>query len=63
MKEYWSVTTMFDDKGKVKAYVGSTLATQKPENTSQELKSCDRYVDWFETEKEARSFAADAKNA
>ena len=63
MKEYWSVMTTFDDKGKVKAYVGSTLAAQKPESTSENLKSCDRYTDWFDTENEARAFAAEAKNA
>ena len=63
LKEYWSVTTTFDDKGKVKAMVGSTLATQKPQNKREELKSCDRYIDWFDTEREARAYAADAKKA
>jgi len=63
LKEYWGVTTMFDDKGKVKAYVVSTLATQKPENTQEELKSCERYTDWFNSEKEAKAFASNAKNA
>lgn len=61
LKEYWGVITTFDDNGKVKALVCSTLATQKPENTYEELKSCDKYTDWFRSEKEARTFAADAK--
>jgi hypothetical protein len=63
LKEFWGVTTVFDDRGNVKAYVGSTLSFKKPESTKTESKSCDRYIDWFDTEKEARSFAADAKKA
>ena len=63
MKEYWGVITTFDDTGKVKVLVCSTLAAQKPKNTCEELKSCDKYTDWFTSEKEARAFAVDAKRA
>ena len=58
------VTTSFDDTGKVTAAITDTIkAAKKPENSFKETKKKDIYVDWFETEEEAKERAKEALNA
>ena len=63
MKTFYKVTTTFDDKGRVRAFVSTVRASQKPENTFHESRRCDVYEDYFDTKKAAQAFADDAKYA
>ena len=64
MKTFWGVTTSFDDTGKVTAAITDTIkAAKKTENSFKETKKKDIYVDWFETEEEAKERAKEALNA
>lgn len=63
MTTFYRVTTTFDNKGKVKAFVDSVRASEKPEGTFFDNGRFDVYEDYFTTEAEARQFAKEAKNA
>ena len=64
MKTFWGITTLFDDTGKVTAAITDTIkAAKKPENSFKETKKKDKYVDWLETEEEAKERATEALKA
>ena len=63
MKTWYRVTTTFDNRGRVKAFVDSVKASAKPEGTFHSGRRFDTYEDYFNTETEARTFAEEAKNA
>ena len=64
MKTFWGVTTSFDDTGKVTSSITDTIKDEKkPENSFKETKKKYIYVDWFETEEEAKERAKEALNA
>ena len=63
MKTYYRVTSTFDNKGRTRAFVEMVRASNKPEGTFFSNNRFDVYEDYFESEEEARQFAAEAKNA
>ncbi len=63
-KTFWCVSSSVFSDGTVKAAIVSTKkAIKKPENEYMETPLKDIYVDWFETEEEAKDFLKDAQNA
>ena len=64
MKTYYSVTTSFDNNGRVTAGVTATKeASSKPESTFTSTARKDIYNDWFDSMKEAKAFVEEAKLA
>lgn len=61
---YYSVTTSFDNRGRVQASITSTIqAAVKPEQTYRSTSRKDIYVDWFESREAAEKFAKEAREA
>lgn len=64
LKKFWCVTTAFHDDGKVVSAITDVCeAAVKPENVCKETKTKDIYLDWFDTEKEAKERVKEALNA
>ena len=64
LKKFWCVTNSFQDDGKVVSAITDVCeAAVKPENVCKETKTKDIYIDWFETEEEAKERVAEALNA
>ena len=64
LKKFWCVTTAFHDDGKVVSAITDVCkAAVKPENVCKETKTKDIYLDWFDTEEEAKERVAEALNA
>ncbi len=63
MKKFWCVNQKYFDSGKVKVLVYSVEADEKPANGYRENMMCDEYHDYFDTQAEARAFAAKAEKA
>ena len=64
LKKFWCVTTAFHDDGKVvSASTDVCEAAVKPENVCKETKTKDIYLDWFDTEEEAKERVKEALNA
>lgn len=62
-RQFWAVNTKFFDSGRVKVNVYPVFAEEKPEGGSQENKTCDEYIDYFDTQEEASAWAEQARNA
>lgn len=64
LKKLWCVTTAFHDDGKVVSAITDVCkAAVKPENVCKETKTKDIYLDWFDTEEEAKERVEEALNA
>lgn len=64
LKKFWCVTTAFHNDGKVvSAITDACEAAVKPENVCKETKTKDIYLDWFDTEEEAKERVEEALNA
>lgn len=64
LKKFWCVTTAFHDDGKVVSAITDVCkAVVKPENVCKETKTKDIYLDWFDTEEEAKERVEEALNA
>lgn len=64
LKKFWCVTTAFHDNGKVVSAITDVCeAAVKPENVCKETKTKDIYLDWFDTEEEAKEKVKEALNA
>ena len=64
LKKFWCVTTAFHDDGKVVSAITDVCeAAVKPENVCKETKTKDIYLDWFDTEEEAKEKVKEALNA
>ena len=64
LKKFWCVTTAFHDNGKVVSSITDVCeAAVKPENVCKETKTKDIYLDWFDTEEEAKEKVKEALNA
>lgn len=64
LKKFWCVTTAFHDNGKVVSAITDVCeAAAKPENVCKETKTKDIYLDWFDTEEEAKEKVKEALNA
>ena len=64
LKKFWCVTTAFHNDGKVVSAITDVCeAAVKPENVCKETKTKDIYLDWFETEEEAKERVKEALNA
>lgn len=64
LKKFWCVTTAFHDNGKVVSAITDVCeAAVKPENVCKETKTKDIYLDWFDTEEEAKGKVKEALNA
>lgn len=64
LKKFWCVTTAFHDDGKVVSAITDVCkAAVKPENVCKETKTKDIYLDWFDTEEEAKERVEEALNA
>lgn len=63
LKKFWCVTTAFHDDGKVVSAITNVCkAAVKPENVCKETKTKDIYLDWFDTEEEAKERVEEALN-
>lgn len=63
LKKFWCVTTAFHDDGKVVSAITDVCkAAVKPENVCKETKTKDIYLDWFDTEEEAKERVEEALN-
>lgn len=63
-KQFWAVTTSFDDNGNVVSAITDTVwAVVKPENSYLSTKRKDIYVDYFESREKADQHVKDAQNA
>lgn len=64
LKKFWCVTTAFHDNGKVVSAITDVCeAAVNPENVCKETKTKDIYLDWFDTEEEAKEKVKEALNA
>ncbi len=64
MKKFYSVTTTFDNRGRVTANITSCVeALEMPENTYTSGIRKDVYVDWFESLDDALLFVEEARTA
>lgn len=64
LKKFWCVTTAFHDDGKVVSAITDVCkAAVKPENVCKETKTKDIYLDWFDTEEEAKERVEEVLNA
>lgn len=64
LKKFWCVTTAFHNDGKVVSAITDVCeAAVKPENVCKETKTKDIYLDWFETEEEAKERVEEVLNA
>lgn len=64
LKKFWCVTTAFHDDGKVVSAITDVCkAAIKPENVCKETKTKDIYLDWFDTEEEAKERVEEVLNA
>lgn len=64
LKKFWCVTTAFHYNGKVVSAITDVCeAAVKPENVCKETKTKDIYLDWFDTEEEAKEKVKEALNA
>ena len=64
LKKFWCVTTAFHDNGKVVSAITDVCeAAVKPENVCKETKTKDIYLDWCDTEEEAKEKVKEALNA
>lgn len=64
LKKFWCVTTAFHDDGKVVSAITDVCkAAVKPENVCKETKTKDMYLDWFDTEEEAKERVEEVLNA
>ena len=64
LKKFWCVTTAFHDNGIVVSAITDVCeAAVKPENVCKETKTKDIYLDWFDTEEEAKEKVKEALNA
>ena len=64
LKKFWCVTTAFHDNGKVVSAITDVCeAAVKPENVCKDTKTKDIYLDWFDTEEEAKEKVKEALNA
>lgn len=64
MKQFWCVTSTFDDRGNVTANITDVQKfEEKPEGTFVEALRQDIYTDWFESWNDARQFVLDARRA
>lgn len=64
LKKFWCVTTAFHNDGKVVSAITDVCeAAVKPENVCKETKTKDIYLDWFDTEEEAKERVEEALNA
>lgn len=61
--KFYGVTTRFYDDGKVKAKMFEIEAKEMPEAEYEETSTCDIYVDYFTSEREANQYLQDALNA
>lgn len=63
LKKFWCVTTAFHNDGKVVSAITDICeAATKPENVCKETKRKDIYIDWFDTEEEAKKRVEEALN-
>jgi len=63
MRIWYGVVSSFYDTGRVAAAVTITAqAMQKPERRFISAKHKDVYLDWFDSKREAKQFAAEAEN-
>ena len=64
MKNYYCVTSSYDNKGHVVANITDIKeAARKPRRGFASTKDKDIYIDWFGSEKEAEKFVNECKNA
>lgn len=56
-KTYYCVATTIPDRGKsVISLVNTMLSKEKPSNSFKSTSRADYYLDWFDTEEEAKDF-------
>ena len=59
--KYYGTTTKFFDDGEVRAFCFEVEAEEKPQSSYESLRSCDIYMDYFETLEEAERFRDEAR--
>lgn len=63
MKKFWAVSTKYFDSGRVKVNLYSIEAETKPESGMTESKTCDHYIDYFDTCEDALTWYEQSKKA
>ena len=63
MKKFCAVSTKYFDSGHVKVNLYSLVAEAKPEGGMTENKTCDHYIDYFDTYEEALTWYEQSKKA
>ena len=63
MKKFWAVSTKYFDSGLVKVNLYSIEAETKPESGMTESKTCDHYIDYFDTYEDALMWYGQSKKA
>ncbi len=64
MKNYYCVTSSYDDRGRVTAAITGTVeAEEKPEQGYKSTRTKDIYTDYFDSCDEALAFVRDAAKA
>lgn len=59
--KFYKVTSRYYDDGRCTVNLTTVYADEKPQDTSEELKRCDLYNDYFEDKQEAEIFANTVK--
>ena len=60
---FWAVSTKYFDSGRVKVNLYSIEAETKPESGMTESKTCDHYIDYFDTYEDALMWYGQSKKA
>ena len=64
MKNYYCVTSSFDNRGRVAAAITKCVkAEEQPENTFKDTPTKDIYNEWFASIKAAERYVREAKSA
>lgn len=57
MKKFYEVTSSFYDSGRASAAITNIIeADEKPKDLTKNLKKCDVYIDYFDSEEEAKQY-------
>ena len=64
MKKYYAVCSSYYNNGKIIANLVDVIeAEEKPQDTYNESKRCDIYINWFESQYEAMDYIAEIKRS
>lgn len=57
MKKFYEVTSSFYDSGRASAAIINVIeADEKPQDITESLRKCDVYIDYFDSEEEAKQY-------